>query len=222
MIGGLAGGRDVDWNHPRSKEVVVSIDRAAADARSPFWVVPTLRAALALVPALVITFSPDHTPAFGLLVFGSWALVSGAVIDALQLRLSTDRGEQVLFSISAVISAVAGLLALATTDGGLPFFLFLVSAWAAVTGILELLAGIGRRARVARSGAPSPIARDWIVVGVLTAVLAVAYLLPLGSVVAVGLLGAYLVVVGVYLGIAGLSLRWDRPAATVTPNEEAA
>jgi hypothetical protein len=52
-------------------------------------------------------------------------------------------------------------------------------------------------------------ARDWLVVGAATAVLALAFLvLPPHAVVSVGLFGAYLVMLGVYLLIAGLSLRW--------------
>lgn len=198
----------------------MTIDRNAS-VRSPFWVVPIVRAALAVVPALVITFSPDHTPAFGLVVFGVWALFSGAVVGALQLRAVAERPERTMLVASGVVSAVAGLLALAMTGAGLGFLLYLVSVWAAITGILEVLAGIRSRSR--RTDGETSIPRDWIVVGVLTAVLALAFLLPVGSVVAVGLLGAYLVVLAVFLGIAGMSLFWERPRVdSPAHNEEAA
>ena len=52
-------------------------------------------------------------------------------------------------------------------------------------------------------------ARDWIAVGALTALLAIVFLLlPPDAVTAVGLLGGYLVIVGVYLIIGGFSLKW--------------
>ena len=73
---------------------------------------------------------------------------------------------------------------------------------AAVTGLLELVAGLRRRGDASR--------RDWMIVGGLTVVLAIVMLLiPADPVLAVGLLGAYAVIIGVYLAIAGLSLRWS-------------
>lgn len=199
----------------------MTIARGEASERSLGWVIPVTRAALAAVPAIVITFSPDHTPAFGLIAFGWWALVSGLVVGALGLRL-LDRGDGMLFAGSGAVSAAAGILAI-TLPGGLGFLLYLVSVWAAVTGFLELFAGLRARARAARVGRRSAQARDWITVGAMTAVLAVALLLlPPNAVVAVGLLGAYLVIVAVYLVIAGLSLRWDRSRAIAVPNPEEA
>ena len=100
------------------------------------------------------------------------------------------------------MTVVAGLLALTVPGGGLPFLLYLVSVWAAVTGFVELFAGLRARGKVAA-------ARDWIAVGALTALLAIVFLLlPPDAVTAVGLLGGYLVIVGVYLIIGGFSLKW--------------
>ncbi|MFF2388565.1 HdeD family acid-resistance protein [Agromyces sp. NPDC058104] len=186
--------------------------RDASPERPQYWVVPVVRGLLAVVPAVVITFSPNHSPELGLLVFGIWAVVSGLVVGALSLRLLVGRGIRSLFAINAVVTVVAGLLAL-SVPGGLPFLLYLVSVWAAVTGFVELYAGLRSRGRTAA-------ARDWIAVGAFTAVLAVVFLLlPPDAVTAVGLLGGYLVILGVFLVIGGLSLKWaanqtaDGPAA---------
>ncbi|MFF2276885.1 HdeD family acid-resistance protein [Agromyces sp. NPDC058126] len=186
--------------------------RDASPERPQYWVVPVVRGLLAVVPAVVITFSPNHSPELGLLVFGIWAVVSGLVVGALSLRLLVGRGIRSLFAINAVVTVVAGLLAL-SVPGGLPFLLYLVSVWAAVTGFVELYAGLRSRGRTAA-------ARDWIAVGAFTAILAVVFLLlPPDAVTAVGLLGGYLVILGVFLVIGGLSLKWaanqtaDGPAA---------
>ncbi|MDQ0894034.1 HdeD family acid-resistance protein [Agromyces ramosus] len=182
--------------------------RDAAPERAQYWAVPVVRGILALVPAAVITFSPNHSPAFGLLVFGVWAIVSGLVVGALSLRLTVERGIRTLFAVNGVATVVAGILAV-TLPGVLPFLLYLVSVWAAVTGIVELFAGLRARGH-------SAVARDWIAVGVSTAVLALVFLVvPLDAVAAVGFLGGYLVIVGVYLLIAGFSLKWA--AAPVVP-----
>ena len=173
---------------------------AAAVIGTRYWTVPVARAIVAFVPAAVITFNADHSADFGLIVFGAFALVSGLITGLLSWKTVTDARDRSIFAIQGVVGVLAGVLALAMNTGGLGFFLYIVSVWAAVTGALELYTGIRIRGRV-------QVARDWLVVGSLTAVLALVFLLlPPHAVVAVGLLGAYLVIIGVYLVIAGVSL----------------
>ena len=188
--------------------------RDAAPERTQYWVVPVVRGLLALVPSAVITFSPNHSPELGLLVFGMWAIVSGLVVGALSLRLMADRGIRSLVLVNAVVTVAAGLLAV-TVPGGLPFLLYLVSVWAAVTGFVELFAGLRARGR-------TPAARDWIAAGGFTALLAIVFLLlPPDAVTAVGLLGAYFVILGVYLVIGGFSLKWAAaPGAAASGSEQ--
>ncbi|SDK38716.1 Uncharacterized membrane protein HdeD, DUF308 family [Cryobacterium psychrotolerans] len=191
---------------------------ARLDVRSGarYWTVPVIRAALALIPAAVITFTADHAAQFGLLVFGAFALAGGLLLAGLSWRTLGDPRERMLFAVQGAVGVVAGALALALNGGGLGFFLYLVSVWAAVTGFLELYSGVRVRGRSASS-------RDWMLVGGLTAGLSLAFLLlPPNAVVAVGLFGAYLVILGVYLVIAGLSLKWaptDEPAPASVPND---
>ena len=182
------------------------------------WVPTVVRAVIALALAAVITFSADHSATFGLVVFGSFGVITGAII-ALAGVVSSERGVSRGIRIAqGAITFVAGLAALLVIGGGLPYFVFLVSVWAAITGFLELYLGL--RLRRAEAGA-----RDSIFVGALTAVVAIAVLLvPPGytqnytvsdfqghltaSIIVVGLLGAYFAILGVYLVIAGLSLKW--------------
>jgi uncharacterized membrane protein HdeD (DUF308 family) len=179
-----------------------------ASALGPrYWTVPVVRAVLALIPAIVITFTPDHSAEFGLITFGAFALLGGLFIAAFSWRTLADPVFRTLFLLQGVVGAVVGAVALGFHGGGLGFFLYLVSVWGAVTGFLELYSGIRLRTR-------NPAARDWLVVGSATAVLALAFLLlPPHAVVSVGLLGAYLVMLGVFLVIAGLSLKWTTAPA---------
>lgn len=188
--------------------------RDSAPERPHYWVVPVVRGLLALVPAAVVTFSPNHSPEFGLVVFGVWAVVSGLVVGALSMRLLEERGIRSLFLVNGIVTTAAGLLAV-TVPGGLPFLLYLVSVWAAVTGFVELYAGLRARGR-------TPAARDWIAAGAFTAIAAIVFLLlPLDAVTAVGLLGAYLVILGVYLVIGGFSLKWaTAPGAAASGSEQ--
>jgi len=191
--------------------VATALETSGTGAR--YWTVPIGRAVLAVIPAAVITFNRDHSAAFGLVSFGSFALASGLLVAVMSRLTLTDVRARRLFLIQGVVGIVAGGLALAFHTGGLGFFLYLVSVWAAVTGFLELYSGTRARGR-------SLVAKDWMLLGAATAVLALIFLLlPPNAVVSVGLLGAYLVVIGVYLVIAGLSLKWATTdaARTVAP-----
>ncbi|QTX03311.1 HdeD family acid-resistance protein [Agromyces archimandritae] len=185
-------------------------DARKAPERTGYWTVPVVRGVLAVIPAIVITFSQDHSPELGLVAFGIWALVAGVVVGALGFRLIDDPVIRSLALVGGIVSAVAGLLAF-SLPASLPLFLYLVSVWAAVTGFLELYAGLRARGR-------SAAARDWVAAGVFTAVLAIVFLLlPPDAVTAVGLLGAYLVILGVYLLIGGFSLKWAAKEQDAAP-----
>ena len=187
--------------------------RDTAPERAGAWLVPVVRGALALVPTVLITFSADHSPAFGLTVFGMWAVAAGVVVGALAARLIADRTSRWIFVAMGVLTAAAGLTALGLRDtpsAGVGVFTYTVAVCAAVTGILELVAGLRARGRLAA-------ARDWVIAGGLTCLLALVFvLLPLDPVTAVGLLGAYFVVLGVLLVIGGLSMKWaaSQPVGT--------
>ena len=181
-----------------------------------YWTVPIVRAGLAFVPAAAITFNANHSAEFGLVTFGVFALLSGLAVGVLSLRTLADPRDRSLFLVQGSVGVTLGSVALVFHGGGLGFFLYLVTVWAAVTGFAELYSGIRARRR-------DPADRDWMLVGALTALLALVFLLlPPNAVVSVGLLGAYLVLLGVYLVIAGLSLKWatpGAPGATVPPND---
>ena len=171
-----------------------------------YWVVPVVRAVVALIVAAVITFTRDaHTAQFGLIVFGAFAVIEGLVVALLSLRTVTDALTSRLFVVQGAIGVLAGILALALSTSGLGLYLFVVSVWAALTGFLELYCGLRNRAK-------DPAARDWIVIGSLTAVLAIVFLLiPSDVVLAIGLFGAWAVVVGVFQAIGGATLQAGGP-----------
>lgn len=169
--------------------------------RDRYWTVPLGRAIVALIVAAVITFNANHSAMVGLIAFGAYALVAG-VINAIGWRYVEDRVARRLVLAQGIFSMIAGIIALILNGAGLGVFLYTVSVWAALTGFCELYCGIRTRAR-------SAAARDWLLVGGLTAVLAIVFLLiPADAVLAVGLFGAYVVVIGVYLGIGAFSLKW--------------
>lgn len=173
--------------------------------RGNFWFAPVVRGVLALAATVAITFSQDHSAEVGLWVFGFWAVLSSLAYGIIAVPNTLDRGIRSLWLVAAVATALAGVLAL-FVDASSSFFIYLVSVWAAITAIVEIFAGLRARGRTL-------VARDWTVTGVFTAILAIVFaLMPLDTVTAVGLLGGYLAVIGVYLLIGGFSLKWAAPA----------
>ncbi|NQX12438.1 hypothetical protein HQQ80_12430 [Microbacteriaceae bacterium VKM Ac-2855] len=178
-----------------------------------YWSVPLTRAAVALVVGAVITFSTDHSPAYGLAVFGGFAVLSGLLVVLLHAaRLATSpRG---LLIASGAVDVLAGAVALALLVApSLAGFVYLVAAWAVVSGVLEYLAGRRAAGELAAAG------RDWRLVGIGTVLLGIVFaVLPPHPIVSVGLLGAYAVILGVFLGIAAFSLKWAA-AGVGTPTQ---
>jgi len=203
-------------------------DNQAHAARYWPWVL--LRALPALVVAAVITFNADHSARLGFVTFGSLALVSGAVVLVGSVRALPQGIVRLCLAVQGAVGIVLGAIALFSTEAGLPFLILLVSAFGVLTGFLELYSGLRSRGR-------SDSARDWLFAGALTVLFAVVVLVvpadysqpftgPDGveraltaSIVLVGLLGAYGAILGVYLVIAGLSLKWAPRTVAATAAE---
>ncbi len=179
-----------------------------------YWLVPILRAVPALLLGLFITFSANHSPQVGLIAFGIFGLLTGVLLTVFSVLRLSERGARLNFVIQGVVTAIVGVSALLLNASGLIAFLYLLGVFAALTGFLELYSGLRAR-RV------SALSRDWVNVGGFTVVLALIFLLvPPNTIFAVGVLGAYGVILGVYLVIAGLSLRWgteNSPPVPATP-----
>ncbi|MDH6182390.1 uncharacterized membrane protein HdeD (DUF308 family) [Microbacteriaceae bacterium SG_E_30_P1] len=191
------------------------------------WIAPLARAVPAIALGIAITFSADHSATLGLIVFGIFGVVTGIAIGAFALRDETGSTRS-LSLVQAALGVLLGAAALIVPGGGLPYLVFLVSAWAVTTGFLEIYLGIRSRG--------SAVSRDRLFLGALTVVLAIVVLVVppdfvqeytvddngyqlTASVIIVGLLGAYGAIVGVFLVIAGLSLKF---ATTPEPVETSA
>lgn len=191
------------------------------------WTLQLARGVLALALGLTITLTLDHSAAFGLLTFGVFAGLTGGVLLLAGLRSAYPGRLRGAFLGQAVATLAAGIVALSTLGGDVVFFAWLVGSWALVTGLLEASSGV-----LARSFAP--LARDWIIAGVLTVVLgAVALLLPpdfeqafagdkgnagilTSSVILVGVVGAWAILVGVLQCISAVTVRADRTSPTAS------
>lgn len=190
----------------------------ASDAR--YWPVPILRAIPFLVLGMVITFVNNHSAVIGMTVFGATTLAGGLALGLGSWKWLSDPSSRTLALVQGAVGVIFGAVALSFSTGGLPMLVALVTGWALLSGVLELVTGLRRRRT-------SGLARDWMLLGGITVLLAVIYLIvptdyskELGgiekirgtltsSTILVGLVGAYGALVGIFLVIQGLSLKWQ-------------
>ncbi|MGO2110401.1 MAG: HdeD family acid-resistance protein [Pseudoclavibacter sp.] len=185
------------------------------------WVAMLVRALPAAVVALIVTFTQEYTPSFSFVALGAFALASGVLIGFEAIGIPFHPARALTFARS-IVSAIAGGAALvfgvvphlATVTG----FIWHVSIWAIVTGLLELLAAWQVRRL--------PLfAREVLISGALTLLFGIVIaLVPpdldadyggleqiegslTATVQSTGFLGAYAAVLAVLLIIEGLTLR---------------
>jgi uncharacterized membrane protein HdeD (DUF308 family) len=139
-----------------------------------YWPWVLLRALLALVLGVVITFTADHSTLLGYVAFGSFAVAAGAVLIAGSLRAFAAGVLRWFQLAQGAVSIALGAIALFTTGAGLPFLILLLSAWAVITGFLELYTGLRSRGRL-------DYARDWLFAGGLTVLFAIVVLVVPGD-----------------------------------------
>lgn len=178
------------------------------------WHLPAMRAVPALVVGLPLPFVQLHSALVGLIALA--VLLAGTAVALwLGRRLvpaAAGGWPTLVAAWSAVMAVVAAVLAVALpTETALGLA---VAAWALPAGALELSGWW--RMREERDARTLRLARDWRAVAVLTIVLGIVFAFTRDAVTLTGLIGAYAVIVGVYLALAALSAR---PARATTEPE---
>lgn len=180
------------------------------------------RAFFAALAAVMITFSPDHSAAVGLAVFSGFAIATGLAWFA-AVWLVFPKGERAAAVLLGILALLAGM---ATGMPGLrtdTMFFVVVIAWAVLSGVVEMVAGLRARRM---PHLPRSQSRDAIFVGALSILFGIGLLaVPVqyaltytieeagqtftltGITIAVGIFGGYAAIVAVYLGIAAFSPR---------------
>jgi uncharacterized membrane protein HdeD (DUF308 family) len=176
------------------------------DVLSKNWGAILLRGAAGIIFGLLTIFLPGLSLMALVLVFSVYALSDGvlAIASAIRRRpVGESRWAQVL---EGVLGIGAGLIGVFWPGITLLGFLYLISAWALVGGVLEIVAAVRLR---------KVIEGEWMLAlsGVASIALGVLLLVwPAASMFALTLwLGAYGIVFGAVLVGLGLRLRsWDR------------
>jgi uncharacterized membrane protein HdeD (DUF308 family) len=184
------------------KEDLVTQPQAALPAETGHWWALALRGVIAILFGLAAFLRPDIALGALILLFGAYALVDGvfAIVGVFGgTRSGTPRW---LLLLEGVVSILAGLIAFIFPGLTAIALLYLVAAWAIVTGIAEIATAIRLR---------QEIRGEWALIlgGILSVLfgLLLAVLPGVGILSLIWLIGAYAVVFGVLLLIAAFRVR---------------
>lgn len=166
------------------------------------WWVVALRGVVALIFGLVAIFRPAATLAALILLFGAYAIVNG--VFAIVAAIANRHGEPhwVSLLVSGVLSIALGVLTFLVPGVTGIVLLYIIAAWAIVTGVSEIVTAIRLRA---------VITGEWLlvvagVVSVLFGLLLVVF--PGAGALAVTLwIGTYAIIFGILLIALAFRLR---------------
>lgn len=184
------------------------------DSLSRNWWAVLLRGIAGIILGIITFIAPAISLGALVLVFGAYAFADGILAIATALRLrGTDRWWVML--IEGLIGVAAGLLTLIWPVITALTLLFIIAAWALVTGIFEIVAAV--RLRKVMKG-------EWMLAlsGALSVLFGILlFIFPgAGALTVVLWIGAYALVFGVLFVALAFKLRsWGRshPTAHATP-----
>ncbi len=166
------------------------------------WWTLALRGLLAILFGLAAFAWPGITLAVLVLLFGAYALVDGVFAIVAAVRTAERRGHWWVLLLEGLAGITAGILTFLWPGITAFVLLYLIAAWAIVTGVLEIIAAVRLRREIegewllALSGVAS------VVFGLLLAVFPGA-----GALAVVWIIGAYALVFGLLLVALGFRLR---------------
>ena len=185
-----------------AKEDLMTQPQTALPAEAGHWWALALRGVIAILFGLAALLRPDIALQALILLFGAYALVDGvfAIVGVFGgTRGGTPRW---LLLLEGVVGILAGIIAF--VNPGLTAFalLYLVAAWAIVTGLAQIATAIRLR---------QEIQGEWALIlgGVLSVIfgLLLAVLPGVGILSLIWLIGAYAIVFGILLLITAFRVR---------------
>lgn len=172
------------------------------------WWAVALRGVAAVIFGLVTLVWPGISLGALVLLFGAYAVVEG-VFNLLAAFRAPRAGERWWpLALEGVVSVLAGIAAFTMPALTALALVWLVGAWAFVTGILEIVAAVRLRRHITNEW--------WLILGGVASI-AFGVLLAIapaaGAIVLVLWIGAYAVVFGaLMLALAFRLRRWEHPA----------
>jgi uncharacterized membrane protein HdeD (DUF308 family) len=175
------------------------------DGLSRNWWAVVLRGVAGVLLGIITFVAPALSLTALVLVFGAYAFADGILAIATSLR-SRAEGRWWVLLIEGLIGVAAGLVTLIWPGITALTLLFIIAAWALITGVFEIVAAV--RLRKVMKG-------EWMLAlsGALSVVFGVLLLIfpGVGALAVILWIGAYALVFGVLFVALGLKLRsWGR------------
>ena len=168
------------------------------------WWVPVLRGVLGILFGFLVFVYPRTAVEVFVYLFGIYALLDGVVAIALAFDVSRGRGWLVLSGIAGIAAGILTFMYPSTTAVAL---VYIVAAWAIITGIFEIVAAFEWR---------QVLSDMWMLglAGVLSIILGVLlFRSPSAGLIAWAyLIGIYAIVYGVLYIAAGFRLKSFQPS----------
>lgn len=194
----------------QSTMATASPARIPANLFGVHWWALALRGVVAILFGIVAVATPGLTLAIIVLLFGVYALIDGIVAIVTAIRAAHGHRRWGAFLVEGIVGIVAGLVALFVPVVALAFLIYLVGAWAIITGVLEITAAMRLRQHV-----PG----EWLLIltGIVSIIFGIAvFAAPVVGVVAIALwLGIYALMFGILLLTLAFRLRAIHNAAII-------
>lgn len=169
------------------------------------WWTVALRGAIAILFGLAVFVWPGITLAVLVILFGIFAILGGILALAALRDRNTDEPWWLLL-LEGLLGIAVGIITFIWPGITGLFLLYLIAAWAIVTGIVEIIAAIGLRKQIENEWLLIAAGIASLLFGILLAIRPVA-----GAVAILWVIGAYAIFFGVLLLVLGFRLRnWNR------------
>jgi uncharacterized membrane protein HdeD (DUF308 family) len=165
-----------------------------------YWWVVALRGVAAVLFGIAAFASPGVTLTVLLLLFGAYALVDG--VFGLIYAFGSGRSSRAMRVVESLAGVVVGVIALAWPGITALALVYLIAAWAVVTGILEIVTAINLRKVIENEWLLGLSGLASVIFGVILAVRPGA-----GALALIWLIGGYAIVFGVLLIALAFRLR---------------
>jgi uncharacterized membrane protein HdeD (DUF308 family) len=172
--------------------MVTGYSETMAEALARDWWVVLVRGIAAVLFGLLAFIWPHITLLALVFLFGIYALVDGVLSIGRAVRAARESRSWVWPTLGGIVSIAAGILAFVWPGLTALILLFIIAAWAVVSGIFDLIAGIVLH---------DEISNEWLLIlgGVISVAFGVVvFTRPgVGALAIVWLIGAYAIVIGV-------------------------
>ena len=169
------------------------------------WWALALRGVAAVLFGLIAFLMPGVTLAALVLLFGAYSLVDGVFSIIAGIRAAERHERWWPFALEGLLSIVVGVIAFLMPAAAAFALLFVIAAWAIITGVLRISAAIRLR---------KEIRGEWMLIlnGALSVILGILlFVIPgAGLVTLIWWLGAYAVIWGITLITLAFRLRAHR------------